>query len=142
MVIMGVMAVLIGLVGVRILGTQQRTSSRSSVTLIVSDLRGAQMAAMSGEGRNSAGVYFSINNYVIFKGDSFQPEDLDNLTIDLPGEVHFEDINLSGSQIVFATGSGQVVNFSPTANNFALETNEGEKKVFTINKYGAITSVN
>lgn len=141
-VIMGVMTVLIGLVGISILGTQQRTSSRSSVTLIVSDLRGAQMAAMSGEATKSAGVYFSTNSYVVFKGDNFQTEDSDNLTVELPGEVHLSDINLPGSQVVFATGSGKVANFSANENSFVLETKAGEKKVFTINQYGSITSIN
>ncbi len=121
MIVMGMVATLAGFAIVRVTQVARRAPLTATVEVLISDLRGQQSKAMTGVSAASYGIALS---------DISLPE---NITI---------STTFGGSIINFTKGSGDVVGFSPGNNTITLtQTLTAETKTITINRYGAVTSV-
>lgn len=147
-VTIGIFAVLIGLVTINIVRSQYKTSLDSATSLIIAGLNNQKMKAYTGdtEGRasnDSYGIYLENTSYVLFHGPNYSPGDLSNVTIPLDDTIQIVSNNFPQSQIVFASGSGQLSGFLPGSNFFTLRNMQnGEQKTITINRLGVVTEVN
>jgi prepilin-type N-terminal cleavage/methylation domain-containing protein len=98
---------------------------------ILQTLRRAQAKSMSVELDSSFGVYFDNNNkkYILFKGNSYSPQDPYNEEFDLP-----TIINLSGlSEIVFSKSEGK-----PNLTGNIILTVNSKQRIININEIGKI----
>ena len=147
LVVFAIVATLLGLGYVRATSIERRAPLTATVNTLVADTRAQQTKAMSGytQGSGSAGsygVYFQTNQYVLFKGSSFNAADPSNAAFPLPTNIIFSAIAVPASSIVYAQGSGDVAGFSPSAHAVTVTQGlTGESKTITINRYGAVTSV-
>ncbi len=144
LLVMGVLAVLFGFIIFNILGTQRRASIDSSVDQLVSDIKQQQLKSMAGEstlGNGLYGVHFAANQYSLFQGSIFSSASSGNFNVPADGVLTFTT-TFPNSDLIFATASGEVVNFSGTQNTITLSDSQGQQKTLTLNSYGTIISIN
>ena len=127
-----ILAVLIGSaipISVKFYKTQQLDIN---VKAVVQSLRRAQLKAMSIESDSSFGVYLTNNNYVLFKGSSFDARDiLYDEVFDLP-----QIITISGIQeIAFSKFEGMPI--GGLTGNIILNSN-GDSRIININEIGRV----
>lgn len=141
-------SLLYGLISVNLVSTKQRATLSTILTTLFTDLRQQQIKAMtadtSGSGQTeNFGLYFETNRYILFRGSSYVPTHSSNFAVNLGNNLEFTNIAFSGSQIVFAKGSGEVVNFTAGTNSIALRDSiTSVQKTITMNRYGVVTTVN
>lgn len=139
--------------------TKHSTSFETSLTTLLSDIKAQQNKAMVGdtEGGDSApqayGIALSLTSYTLFRGHYYYPLNL-NFTVNFGRNNFGDNIQLTNitfptqapaneKVIVFATNSGEIINFVNGQNSFAVRnTLTGQQKTVTINKYGTVISVN
>lgn len=120
-VVFGIVATLLGTGYVRVVGIERRAPVTATVNTFIADLRSVQTKAMTGVDKNS---------YSISIADYSTPE---NITI---------STTFPGSVITFTKGSGDIAGFVPGNNTVTItQTLTGEHKIITINRYGAVTSI-
>lgn len=106
---------------VSVVAIQRRAPITATVDTFMADLRSVQTQAMAGDMQNS---------YSISIADYSTPE---NITI---------GTTFSGSVITFTKGSGDIAGFVPGKNTVTItQTLTGEHKIITINRYGAVISI-
>lgn len=146
-IVVSVFSVLISIATINLLGSKQKVSIAANTTLLVSDIKQQQIKAMTlatqGGGTANYGIYFTPTNYVLFRGSSYLPSDVDNFTVLYDDNITASVSGLPQATIIFARQSGEVVNFDPNKNTLIL-TNvmTNEKKTIQINRYGVITQAN
>lgn len=97
---------------------------------IVQSLRRAQLNSMTGERESSFGLYFGMNYYVLFKGDSYAKRDLAfDEVFDLAGDLSFSGI----SEIVFSKVKGL-----PSDRGDIILTSSDKSRTININEIGKI----
>lgn len=131
---------LLGIVTINLVGVKQQTSLRTTVNLLVSDLKEQQLKAMVGDtgGRSTAdsyGVHFNTDSYVLFHGTSYNSSDTANYTVSLGDNVTV----ISGNDIIFSQVSGEIG--SPVTIVLKENTTKTQRTI-SLNKYGAVTGVN
>ncbi|MBI2641882.1 type II secretion system protein [Candidatus Roizmanbacteria bacterium] len=147
-VVIGVFGLLVGLAITNVVRSQYKASLESTVSIVIGDIKNQQLKAMVGdtEGRttnDSYGIFFATNEYTLFHGPTYDSVDSSNYTINLEDKIQFTDVVFPQTQIVFASGSGEVASFVSGSNSFAITNRlNGEKKTITINALGVITGVN
>lgn len=114
LVVMGVFALLIGFVTLNLFNLKARASLATTADTLVSDLKIAQIKAMTGD---PTGTGLNLATY------SF-------------GDFVTAASSL-GPNIVFAKGSGETTSGTITLTDSA----NGEQKIITINKLGVVTNV-
>jgi type II secretory pathway pseudopilin PulG len=141
-----VFTMLVGLATINLLGIKQKTTLATTVTSIVSDLRNQQTKAQTGETNGTTnynyGIRIEANRYILFKGSSYNASEPTNFTVNLEDNMYFSDITVPSASIIFQKGSGEFSGFSAGANIFSLNSQNGEKKVLSLNRYGVVVSVN
>lgn len=72
----------------------------------------ARQRTLASLAASSYGVHFEQNQFVLFKGTSYDPMDSGNIFYPLPNNLEIADINLSGggADVVFDRISGETVN--------------------------------
>lgn len=126
-VVMGVMVTLLSLVTINNLRPQKTSALISGSDLLISDIKGQQALAMLGK---DAGIILGSANYTL-------TENGNNFTVNLGNNLQLTN-TLSGSKIVFASGSGEVSNFQNGADTIILQFSSGENRKIQINKYGTV----
>ncbi len=144
---MGVFATLVGLATVNLLGVQRKSSLTATIDTLIADIKEQQIKAITGDtfggGQSSYGIYFGPGQYVLFAGGTYHPNDSTNAMIPLDTNVVFSSINFPDTSVVFASGSGEIINFNSQAHTVTLlQVHSGEGKTIDINRYGVVTSVN
>jgi len=125
--------------------SQRKTSLRTSIDQLVSDLREQQIKAMVGdtEGRginDSYGVFFSNNTYVLFHGTTYVSNNPSNFTVTLDPSLQFLNNTFPFSVAVFSKGSGEV---NGGGNSVQLKnTQNNSVQTIQINRYGVILQAN
>lgn len=139
-------SILFALVVINLLGVKQKVSLTTTVDTLITDLRNQQLKTMVGDtGGNSTvenfGIYFDTDRYTLFHGN-FVSGNPSNFTTTLGDNIVFGNISFPAMQVVFASGSGEIV--GATGNNTIIiqNTQTQEQKTVTVNKYGVITAVN
>lgn len=139
-------ATLAGLVTINLLNAHRSSAINTSIAVILSDIKYAQLKSMAGdtEGRGTIstyGIHFNTYNYFLFHG-TYVVGDPSNFMVTLDHSLSFSSINLPSSEVVFANGDGSVVGFQPSQNTITIQDADGKQKTITINSYGVITQVN
>lgn len=142
-VVMGIVAMLFGVVYTSTLKAQQSTSIESTVLALISDIKNQQTNAMNGYSIGASissnyGVHFESDRYVLFKGDTYNANDSHNLVVKLPNNLTFTDINFPNSMLLFSKGSGEVSNFQLNQDTITLSPSLTISKTLRINKLGAV----
>lgn len=146
-IVMGIMALLLGLVVINLTSPIHRVSLTSAVNLLTADIEQQQIKAMSGNNAGASiaspsGILFNQYSYVVFTGQSYRSSDPNNFTVKLDPGLKFTS-SLPGNTLKFASVSGEVVGFSLGNDTVTLSrTDLTESKVIKFNSYGIITSVN
>ncbi len=146
-VVGGVVATLFGLVTISVTGTQRRATVAGTLQTVLADIKSQQTKAMSGDasGAPSAvdyGVHFDANRYVLFRGSTYISTDTTNSVFPLEQNLQFTAITLTGGDLIFMRGSGEVAGYLVSANSFVLQdTLTGDQKAIQVNRYGVITSI-
>lgn len=96
---------------------------------IVQALRRAQLKAMSIEADSSFGIYITSGQYILFRGDSYSPDDPYNEVFDLP-----DNLSVAGlSEIVFSRLRG-----TPSDTGTITLTIDNQSGTININEVGRI----
>jgi len=144
---LGILTILTGLTSVNLLGFYAKNTLNTSIPTLISDLKHQQLKAMVGdtEGKTSHdayGIYFQPDRYTLFQGPTYSISGTVNFDIVLNSDLQFSNIILPSSQIVFASGSGEVVNYNQSFDYVTLKNvNTDETKTVRINQYGAVIDV-
>ena len=75
---------------------------------------------------------------VLFEGDTFDPEDLDNLETAIPDDMIISFINLPSSSIVFSPSTGYPSNYLEPYNITLSDKKSSVNRVFSVNKIGIV----
>lgn len=146
-VVMAIVAILVSFIFVDILGSQRKASISSAVTLLISDLKLAQIRAMGGENggddaASPSGIFFDTSSYTIFSGPTFQVTDENNVKVQLESSLILTT-NLAGEKLLFASGSGEVDGWATGADSVTIRNlTSNESRTMIINRFGVVTSVN
>ncbi len=136
-IVISIMLTLLGLAVVNLLPPQHQAATSSTVATLLADLRSQQLKSIVGRG--GGGIYFSPTTYSLFSGLVYSSSAPANFTVTPPGKMTFAS-TLLGNQVVFATGSGEVVGYSSQANSITItNTNNFATVTVTINAYGIPT---
>lgn len=122
-VVLTILVTLLGLGYIRLTDIERRAPLSATVQTIIGELRGQQTKAMSGLGAGY-GISFQTNSYTLLPVGS---------AVNLPS-----NITLTTGSISFAAGSGDA------SGNLIFTLTQmytGETKTITINRYGAVTSI-
>lgn len=145
LVVIGIIAILSGLISVNLLGVGHRASVASSLEELLADIEKTRYEAMHGVDATTTpllhGIHFSPNQYVLFEGATFDPNSSTNVTITLPAPMALTDIEFPGGTVMFAGASGEIVGFSPTSASVAIiDTVTSEKHTVTLNALGTVVN--
>ena len=147
-VVVGILATITGMAVANLSGFQRKSYLSAQLQTITADIKSQQLKAMNGDtggssAHNAFGVHFSTNGYRLFHGASYNAAEPSNAFVALDGNIVIADVTFPGSQVVFASGSGELGSYTAGSASFTLRnTIDGAEKTVTINRYGAITSIN
>ena len=102
---------------------------------VIDTLRRAQSSSLSGKGNSAWSVHFETNQFVLFKGVTYNVLDPDNVFFPLSTTIEVSDISLNGggSDVFFNKVKGTTTKFGTVT---LLDTNTGETRVINISKEG------
>lgn len=147
-IVVGILLTLIGIASIGAAPVRNRAPLDTSVSTLITDIKSAQIKAMVGdtEGRpapDAYGVYFDGDSYVLFHGPNYSAADTSNFRVNLSDGISLVNVLFPSSQVIFASGSGEIVGFSGGNNQVTIrDTIIGKNKTLTLNRYGAIISAN
>lgn len=146
-VVVAIFLTLLALAVPNSLNFRSKAASSTIISSVVSDIKGQQIKAMTGdtEGRgvpDTYSIYIQSDSYVLFHGQNYSQLESTNFTIPIDSQYQLETL-FPENKIVFAEGTGEVVNFNPSQNSITVrETATGTRKTIYFNKYGTVTSIN
>lgn len=142
-VVIGIGLVILATTTVLLLGGQRRVTKISTVNQILSDIRTAQIKAMTGEGGGGdRGVYLGTNFYTLFNGTTYNANDDSNFVVNLDNNVELATM-FPGASIVFARVSGEINNYINGSDTVSIiDATDNTDKVIRFNKYGVAISQN
>jgi type II secretory pathway pseudopilin PulG len=131
---------LLGFITISLVNSQQKASLTSAAEVLLADLRGQQLKSMLGdtEGREVAdayGVHFNIDQYVLFHGLEYSPENNSNLVINLESNMQFNNPNFD---VIFSKLNGEIS--VPVTIELQDKTNFRLKRIH-LNTLGVVTQV-
>lgn len=145
LVVMATAAVIAAISVTAVIRPQTQADLDGEMLKIISDLKAQQLGAMIGLTSSttvptSYGIYFSTNDYTLFRGTSYNPADPENFSVSFPSAVQMESNTLATSTIIFNRLTGEVYAYSASANsvNF-INTVSNATSSLSINRFGAIT---
>jgi prepilin-type N-terminal cleavage/methylation domain-containing protein len=133
-VVIGIGLVILTTTTVLLLGGQRRVVKISAEEQILSDIRSAQIKAMTGNG--SQGVYFGSSAYTLYKGSFYNANDGSNFVVNLGDSVQLTT-TFSGSNIVFLAVSGEINDYVNGSDSISItDATDNTQRVIHFNKYG------
>ena len=146
-VVIGILSVLAGVAVINLYTVQEKASVNATIDTIIADLKDQQMKAMVGdtEGQSAAsayGIHFKSDRYILFRGYPYQPSDTTATTVNVE-KASIVSTSFPGAQIVFASGSGEVIGVGSNTNTIVIrDKNNSGQKTISINSFGTVTSIN
>ncbi len=146
LLVVGILSVLFGIGFVGIGSLRDVSTKSSSFSVLVSDLKNQQIKSMVGdtEGRgvpDNYGIKILSTSYVLFHGNAYNPADPANFDIPVDSGYSLSS-TFPDETILFASDSGELVNFSEGQNTITITHNEtGSSQSMEINGYGTIISI-
>lgn len=147
-VVIAAIAILLSISTISLTTLQQHTYVETTLETLLSDIKHQQLKAMAGDTEGSGGadvygIHFDTNQYVLFKGPTFDGTDPLNFAVAINDSLDFTNNLFPGGELVFEKGSGEVVGFDGSNNAITIfNTLKSESQTITVNRYGVITSVN
>lgn len=117
--VMGVIAMLFSLSVPQLFRLRDRNTLQTSTTKLISLMRQQQLQSMNSPFPH--GVYFEQSKYTLFSGYSYLAGDTQNTVVSLDYPLEFTLIRFPSSQVVFASGSGEIASFDPNNSSVVLE---------------------
>jgi len=147
LITMGIIAILFGFVSINLIHLQRRSYLTTTVDTLVSDLNSQQNKAMVGDTEGSGtisdhGIYFETNQYILFRGSSYDPLNTSNFPVNLDPSLTFSSITFPSCPIcivIFSKGSGETGLVDGSNTVTLTDSTNNEQKILELNKYGAIT---
>ncbi len=138
LVAIGIASTLLGFTTINLMGAQRTAITTSAAESLIADVKKQQVRAMNGVS-GSSGVHFESDGYTLFQGTAFDPNNPLNLFVELSGNL--VSSTFPNNTLVFLPISGEIDNFSETANTIVLQASGGSGQIITVNRYGVITGV-
>lgn len=145
MLVVGIISLLFGIGFVGLGSLKIVATKSSSFSVLSSDLKNQQIKAMVGdtEGRGVAdnyGIKIFSDSYVLFHGNNYNESDTSNFSIPID-QGYTLSTTFPGETIIFASDSGELVNFSQGQSTITITHNEtGSSNTMELNSYGTIIS--
>lgn len=142
LIVVAIFTSLLGYSVINLLGSREKSNISSSSQTLISDIRLQQQKSMNGEDSANVdhGIYFGTDNYVLFKGSTYNISDPANFNINLGDNITLDTVEFLDRVLVFTHGSGEIFNFNPLSNSLTIKnTINSEEKTIYINKYGVIS---
>lgn len=147
LLVIGILAILfsiafIGVSNIRVLSTNNNTTG-----VIISDLRNQQTKAMAGdtEGRgvpDNYGVKIMADKYILFHGTVYNSSDPANFSIPIDSGYTLTT-TFPNNTILFSAESGEILGYIQNQDTVTMtNNNSGQSKIFQLNKYGTVISLN
>jgi len=146
--VMAISATLLTLTSLSLLNVRAKTFVDTSEERLLSDIKYQQLSAMNGASGGTGdslayGINFESQQYTLFQGDTFDPSDPLNFTVNLDSGTSLSSITFPGSQIIFEKGSGEIRGFVDGQNTLTISDSTGTNSAnITINKLGVMTGIN
>lgn len=143
-IVLGVTSVLFGLISFNLIGAQRQTSLTGTVSTIVADIKQQQLKAMMGDTDKNDdatphGIYFEEDQYTLFSGSTYDASDPSNFVVELPAGIIFSQISFPDSTLVFSRMSGEVGNYSFSADSITVSSVQGSRaRDLRVNRYGGV----
>lgn len=138
---MAITLVLLALVAFNFKGASRSASVFSVISTLTVDLQHQRNKSMLGIDGSRHGIYFEADKYYLFEGVQYDPDSSDNFRVDIADNIFISSVLFAGNQIIFASGSGEIVDFVQNSDKITLtESTTGSQKTLTINKLGTPVS--
>lgn len=146
LLVVGIIMTLLSISFISISNIRIVSSGSSATTVFISDLKNQQIKAMTGdtEGRgigDNYGVKVLTDRYILFHGLSYVASDSSNFSIPVDSG-HSLSSTFTNGLIIFASNSGELVNFVVNNDSVTITDNDGSAKTMRFNKYGTVTQIN
>ncbi len=140
LLIMGIFAILASFTSISFFGSLKGANLDQTYQILLADLRQTQAKAMSGTSSSGSavagwGIKLLPSSYVIFPGTSYVAGNTSNIVVNLTTDVSLTS-TFPTSQVVFESGSGDVVGYSSSSNSITIQSGT-RIKTFNLNRYGA-----
>lgn len=139
-IVITIFTLLLGFASINLISPQTQASVDTTLKSLTSDIAQQQIKAMGGDtdgtsGAIEHGIRFETNRYIIFRGTTYNPLEPTNFAVNLEGALQLSPVQ----EVVFVKRSGEVFNFSTPIAITLQNTQTGQQKIITINRYGAAT---
>lgn len=139
-VVIGIFLLLITLGSITFSSSYTSTNLSATVSQLLSDLKSQQIKATSGEMAGVTvpdgwGIKFFADRYVLFPGTTYDANSPLLVTVTTPTSLTITT-TFSSDQVVFLRLSGEIANYSDSANSITLTQNLNTRNII-LNKYGA-----
>lgn len=110
-IVLALIMISLGLFMVHGAFSEIRADLNAQTAEMVGYLRLAQREAASGKNNAAHGVHLETDQYVLFTGAGYDPEDPNNRSIELPPTVEVQNIALTGEgeDVIFTAPLGETV---------------------------------
>lgn len=145
-VILGIVAVLFGIVTVGLLRIQRSPQVRTTATILMTDIKSQQLKAMMGDTGGSGmrdlyGVAVEPSRYVLFAGNTYIPGSPTNAPVEI-GPALVASTTIPGGTLLFAKGSGEIIGHIDGADTVTLTNiDNGQAVTLRVNEYGVVTEL-
>lgn len=136
--VLTIVAITIGFASLYQQVSQVRSDINTQASYVADTLKLLQSAARTGDTGKFNGIHLEQQNYILFKGNSYNQFAPDNETVSLPNSLQFQNINLNGGgvNLIFNSPSGRTANYG----SFQLFSSQINKsKTITVTEIGTIT---
>lgn len=143
-IVMSFFAIITSLVTINVFTARGKSDLADAANVLIADVRSQQLKAMAGAIQSggtiqSHGVYFERTRYVLFRGLTYTQTDTSNFSVPLEENVEVSTASFPSSEVVFAKGSGEIVNYLSGSDTIQLRnTINGEEKTIKLNRYGVV----
>ncbi len=144
-VVFGILATMFLLFGGLSFRSQYQTLTAQGVESLISDLRGQQIKAMTGDSggilqTDDYGLFLSGASYILFRGSSYAAGNTTNTTINFPDGVS-ATTTFSGNQVIFSKDSGEIAGYDSLNNLITISySNGGVQRQIRLNKFATVIS--
>lgn len=145
-VILGIVAVLFGIVTVSLLRIQRSPQVLTTATILMTDIKSQQLKAMMGDTEGSGmrdfyGVAVEPSRYVLFAGNTYIPGNPTNAPVEF-GPSLLASTTIPGGTLLFAKGSGEIIGHIDGADTVTLTNIDSDQAVtLRVNSYGVVTEL-
>lgn len=136
----GIIAILFSLSVPQLFRLRDRNTLQTSSTKLISLIRQQQLNAMNSP--NLYGIYFDQSFYALFTGTRYISTDSTNTVVTFDYPLALTTIDVPSSQIIFASGSGEITSFSNLHHSLTLEdVVHNEQSIIQFNSLGVPISI-